>query len=188
MRLITKILKVLAIALLVIAAIGLIFFSSRIHVERSITINQKQDVLFNYVNDLRNWNNWTPWYQLDTMAKFTYEGPQSGTGAIIRWDSNNKDVGKGSIIIFESKPDSLIRQHLNFMEQKDTAHSYFRFEPVTGGTLVKWGFDVDAGANPLLRIMGSFMDDYIGMDFDKGLSRLKEVAESILATDTLTIN
>ena len=186
MRIIKKILLVLAILFVSIAAIGFIFFPSHIHVERSIVINQKQDVLFNYMNNLTNWNSWSPWYELDPTAKYVYAGPASGIGATLSWESDNKDVGKGQMKITESKPDSLIREDLNFMES-GTAQSYYRLAPKDDSTKVTWGFDVEAGANPLFRIMGGFMDGMIGKDFDKGLAKLKGIAESMQPTDTIPV-
>ncbi len=179
MRIIKKILIVLAILLVVIAAIGFIFFPSHIHVERSITINQKQDVVFNYVNNLDNWNNWSPWYQMDTTAKYVKEGPEAGVGSVLRWESEVKNVGKGSIKITESTPNSMIREELSFMEG-GIANAYYSFTPDGNGTKVTWGFDTEAGANPLGRIIGGFMDGMIGGDFEKGLNSLKTITESMV--------
>lgn len=190
MRIIKKILIILAVIVLVVAAVGFLFFPSHIHVERNVVINQKQDVLFNYVNDLTKWNTWSPWHELDTTTIYVFAGPASGEGATMKWESKNKNVGKGSMKFVEVKPDSLIREELNFMEQ-GVANSYFRFSPSGEGTNMVWGFDVEAGANPLMRIMGKFMDGMIGKDFEKGLATLKKTLESMPApasTDTTKVS
>jgi hypothetical protein len=186
MHLVKKIALVLAIILLVIAAVGYIFFPSHIHVERKAMINQKQSIVYNYVSNLKNYTKWSPWYQRDSTAKYTYVGPQSGVGATFNWESHNKDVGKGSLKIVEAIPDSLIRQDLHFMDQ-GSAKSSFTFTSEGNSTAVTWDFDVEAGANPLFRIMGGFMDGMIGKDFEKGLANLKVKAESIPVTDTVMI-
>ncbi len=179
MRIFFKILIVIGIILLVFSAIGLLFFSSHIHVEKSITINKSPDIVFNYVNNLDNWNNWSPWYKLDPSAKYTMTGPHSGAGAKLSWESDNSKVGKGSMTITEVKPNELIKEDLNFMEN-GIAKSYYAFAPEAGGgTKVSWGFDVEAGANPLMRIMGAFMDDMVGEDFNKGLNSLKQNLEAM---------
>jgi len=179
MRIVKKILLVLAIMFVVIAAIGFIFFPSHVHVERSITINQKQDVVFNFVNDLDNWNSWSPWYLLDSTAKYKREGSESGAGSKLSWESEVKNVGKGSMKITESKPDSIIREELSFMEG-GIANAYYSFSPDGNGTKVTWGFDTEAGANPLGRIIGGFMDGMIGGDFEAGLNRLKTITEAMV--------
>lgn len=183
MRIVKKILLVLAVIFVVIAAIGFIFFPSHIHVERNAIINQKQGVVYNYVSNLGNWNKWSPWYQLDSTARYIFEGPASGVGAVFKWESKNKDVGKGSMKITDAMPDSVIKQDLNFMDQ-GTAKSSFRFSPEGNATNVTWAFDVEAGANPLFRIMGSFMDGMLGKDFEKGLAKLKINAEAISVSDS----
>ena len=187
MRIVKKILLVLAIIFVVIAAIGYIFFPSHIHVERKAMINQKQSVVYNYVNNLGNWNSWSPWYQLDSAAKYSFEGPASGAGATFSWESQNKDVGKGSMKITDAMPDSVIKQDLNFMEE-GTAKSSFRFAPEGNATSVTWAFDVEAGVNPLFRIMGGFMDGMLGKDFEKGLANLKIKVEAIPVNDSTSVH
>ena len=186
MRIVKKILLILSVIFVIIAAIGFIFFPSHIHVERKALINQKQNVVYNYVNNFDNWNSWSPWYPLDTAAAFSFVGPHSGVGATFKWESLVKDVGKGSMTITDALPDSLIKQDLNFMEQ-GTAKSSYRFSPEGNGTNVTWAFDVEAGANPLFRIMGGFMDGMLGKDFEKGLTNLKRNLELISVSDSTTI-
>jgi hypothetical protein len=185
MRIVKKILLILAIMFVLIAAIGYIFFPSHIHVQRTITINQQPAVVFNYVNDLGNWNSWSPWYLKDTAAVYTKEGPGEGVGSILSWKSNDSNVGNGSMKITESKPDSIIREELSFMEG-GIAHSYYSFTPEGDNTVVTWGFDTDAGANPLGRIIGGFMDGMIGKDFESGLTRLKTITEALPQSEPMT--
>ena len=186
MRIVKKILLVLAIIFVVIAAIGFLFFPSHIHVERSTVINQKQGVVFNYVNNLENWNSWSPWYQLDTTAKYTFDVMHSGKGATLKWESQNKNVGRGIMTITDSKTDSAIYQDLNFMDQ-GTAKSTFRLSTEDNSTKFTWSFDVEAGANPLFRIMGSFMDGMVGKDFEKGLTSLKNNVENLPEPDSVLV-
>ena len=51
-------------------------------------------------------------------------------------------------------------------------------EPVGAGTKVTWGLDSDLGFNPIARYFGMMMDGMIGPDYEKGLARLKAVAET----------
>ena len=59
------------------------------------------------------------------------------------------------------------------------AKSFFRLSNEGDKTKVKWGIMVETGANPLLRILGSFMDGFIGKDFERGLTKLKINTEKI---------
>ena len=44
-------------------------------------------------------------------------------------------------------------------------------------TRATWSFDMDVGMNPLMRWMGLIIDGPIGADYERGLARLKELAE-----------
>lgn len=137
-------------------------------------------MVFDYVNYIKNWNEWSPWYELDTTASYTQAGPPSGAGAKLSWVSTNKDVGTGSMTYTEVNAPSLIKQDLNFMEE-GIAQGIYTFSPDGNGTKVSWSFEFDTGFNPLLRILGKFMDSMVGKDFEKGLSKLKAILETIPA-------
>ena len=48
---------------------------------------------------------------------------------------------------------------------------------MAGGVELTWYINGDMGANPLMRWMGLAMDAMIGKDFERGLTRLKALAE-----------
>ncbi|TAH42862.1 MAG: hypothetical protein EYC69_04630 [Bacteroidetes bacterium] len=177
MKILKRILLVIALILLIVTGIGLLL-PSHVHVERSMTINQPQEMVFNYVNNIKNWNSWSPWFELDTTASYTQAGPPSGVGAQLSWVSTNKDVGRGSMIYTEVSNPSLIKQDLNFMEE-GVARGVYTFAPDGTGTKITWAFEFDTGFNPLLRILGKFMDGMVGKDFEKGLTKLKTILESM---------
>jgi uncharacterized protein YndB with AHSA1/START domain len=177
MGIIKKIVLGLAILLLLVSAIGLLFFSSHVEIRRSVTINRPVDEVFDYLNNLSNYNQWSPWYQMDTAAQYTFTGPVSGLGAKMSWVSKNEQVGQGSLVYTEVVEDKSIKHDLNFMEN-GVAKGEYVLEPTDEGTKVSWVFSFEAGANPLLRIMGSLMQDMVAADFDKGLARMKGILES----------
>src|SRR5438105_584457 len=74
---------------------------------RSAEIAAPAAAVFAQVNDLRRWENWSPWAKLDPNAKVTFSGPQSGQGATFKWDGNDK-VGAGTMTITESKPNERV--------------------------------------------------------------------------------
>lgn len=182
MKIFRKILLVAAVLLLVISAIGLLFFSSHVHVERSIVIKQNRTAMFDYVNDLKNYQKWSPWFELDTAAKYSYSGSASGAGAIMSWESKVKSVGSGNMKITDVIKDSLINVDLDFMKN-GVAKSSYSFTTQNDSTKMTWGLDYEAGANPILRIMGKFMDGIVGDDFQKGLNKLKKLVENMPVED-----
>ncbi|MBK9523464.1 MAG: SRPBCC family protein [Bacteroidetes bacterium] len=179
MKIFKRILFIIAILLLLIAGIGLLL-PSQVHVERSIDINKDQNSLFSFVSNYDNWNQWSPWYELDTATLYTFEGPHSGKGAILKWKSDNKNVGQGSMTITDLVAPELIKQDLNFMDE-GISKSEYRFKPAATGTTVTWALDMEMGFNPLFRIIGKFMDGMVGKDFEKGLLKLKTITEAMPA-------
>ena len=79
-----KILKLIGISILVLAlliiSVGL-FLPSKVHIERSIVVNNTPDVPYNLINDLTKFNDWSPWYKIDTNAAYTYSELKTGVGA-----------------------------------------------------------------------------------------------------------
>ena len=175
-----KILKYLLIGVLVLVVLIFIvslFFSSKVHVERTVLINAPVDVVFPQVNSVKNMHNWDPWAEKDPAAVNTFEGPEYGVGAIHKWTSKVSDVGNGTMTITESVPNDQVKVKLEF-EGRGEAMGGFQVKAIDGGTNATWSLDMDAGFNPIMRIMGGMMDKMVGPDFEKGLGKLKVLCES----------
>ncbi len=148
-----------------------------VKIERSIVINKPTPVIFEQINTLRNWTNWSPWYEKDSLVKMDYFGPESGVGAGYSWSSTNSEVGKGKLNIAYSTYDS-IATNLDFMEN-GIATGYFTFKAVGDSTKVTWGMDADM-SKPFVvgKYFGLLMESFVAADFEKGLSKLKKHVES----------
>lgn len=150
---------------------------SEFTIARSATINAPAATVFEQVNNLRKWNDWSPWAKLDPECKREYEGPEAGTDAIFRWAGNNK-VGSGSMIITGSRPAEMVRFRLEFLKPfRATNTAEFTFQPSGNMTTVTWSM---SGTNNIIgKIMGIFMncDKMVGSQFEKGLANLKALVE-----------
>lgn len=177
MKILLRIILGVLIIFVIIVLIGL-FLPSEIHVERSMAIKAPQKLLFEQVNNLHNWRDWSPWHRLDPKMKIVYSGPLEGTGASYSWNSKNKDVGNGKITILYSKPYDSLSTEMDFM-QKRVARGYYIFKELDSITLVTWGFKTDLGKNPFARYFGLMMDKYVGGDFEKGLNNLDSIAGNL---------
>ncbi len=179
MKIVKKILIVIAVLLLLISAIGLIFFPSQIHVERSVVINKDISTVYDQISNLKNFQSWSPWYERDTAASYTYSGPESGAGQSLHWDSKEKTVGKGSLTIADLVEDSVVNMDLAMDGGGGVAKAIYTLSPEGDATKMTWSMNMDAGMNPLMRIMGKFMDGMVGPDFEQGLNKLKARVESM---------
>src|SRR4051812_16028087 len=106
------------IALAIIVVLFLVIVAMRpptFRVERSATVNAPADVVFDQVNDLRKWQAWSPWENIDPNLQRTYAGAPAGAGSMYSWQGNAK-VGQGRMTITESRPSELVRFKLEFLK------------------------------------------------------------------------
>ncbi|HXH20346.1 MAG TPA: SRPBCC family protein [Chitinophagales bacterium] len=173
-----KAVKIVLLVLVVLFGAWLIasaLFPSHCHLERSTIINAPPQAVFDQVNNLKNWEKWSHWAEMEPDAKKTYEGPEAGAGSKYSWEG--KKIGKGTLTIVESQASDSIKMELDFPGE-GKAYSSFRFEPADGGTKVTWDFDSDVGFSQRL-FMGLMLNKFLGVAFEKGLAKLKTVAESV---------
>lgn len=177
MEIIKKILIGLAVAFGAIVLVGF-WLPRTAHVERSIVIEAPQSTVFTVLNGFKQFNQWSPWADLDPNMKTTLEGPVTGVGAKLSW-SGNDQVGTGSQEILESTPHSAIRMRLAFGDFPGDYFATFELRPEGGGTLVKWAFEADYGGSIMGRYFGLMSDAMVGPDYEKGLARLKALVEKL---------
>jgi uncharacterized protein YndB with AHSA1/START domain len=141
-------------------------------VSRSATIAAPPAVVFEQVNNLQNWNAWSPWAKLDPNAKNTFEGPAAGVGAVFGW-AGNSQVGEGKMTIVESQPPERIVMRLDFLKPfAATSTTEFTFRPEGDQTAMTWSM---SGKNEFVgKCMSLLMncDKMVGGQFEQGLSNL----------------
>ncbi len=145
-------------------------------VERSITVNASSHLVHGLINDFHNWPKWSPWEDIDPALQRSYSGPDDGVGARYEWSGNRK-AGKGAMEIKGSTPEGVDVTVYFEKPFKATNETRFNITPSGNGTQIKW---VMTGENKgLMAVLGKLysMERMIGPDFEKGLSRLKAVAE-----------
>jgi uncharacterized protein YndB with AHSA1/START domain len=168
-------------AVLVVLIAGVLIFAAfrpdTLRVERRATIEAAPEVVYPLIGDFRQWPQWSPWEELDPNMSRTLSGAPSGRGAVYEW-SGNRDVGRGRMEITDVVPPSSVTIALDFFEPWE-AHNLteFRLAPEGDGTALTWTME---GPSPyMMKLMGIFMnmDRMIGGDFERGLAKLKTVAE-----------
>ena len=171
----------IVIGLAILIALFVIIVAMRpsgFRVSRSISIAAPPESVFGHVNELRQWEHWSPWEKIDPSMKRIFEGPPSGVGAVYRWDGNNQ-VGAGSNTIVESQPNELVRFRLEMLRPYVGSNDVdFTFQPESDGTKVTW--TMVGNLNFITKIMDLVlgMDKMVGSQFQDGLNQLKAVAEN----------
>lgn len=162
-----------AVALIIVG--GSFLLPPRAVVTRSIEIAAPPDKVFAVVGDLRRFNEFSPWADLDPNITYTFEGPESGLGQQMNWSSEHADVGKGSQTIIRYEPPTFVETQLDFGVRGKPVSS-FELVPTTSGTRVTWVFKAGLEGIPA-KWFGLMFDRWIGNDYEKGLAKLKAVAE-----------
>jgi uncharacterized protein YndB with AHSA1/START domain len=172
--LIGLIIAVVLVALLIYAATK----PDTFEVARSATFKATPERIFPLINDLAAFNTWNPFLKFYPATKVTYSGPGGGNGAAHAWEGNSQ-VGKGNIQIIESHPPTQVAMKLTMIKPMRAENRVvFTLAPNGGVTTVTWAM---TGPSPYLsKLMGLVisMDKMVGGSFEKGLSDLKDLAET----------
>lgn len=177
MRLLIRVVVFVMVLLVGLVGIGFLL-ADKVHVERSAKILASPSTLYAVLNSFEKFDQWSPWADLDPNVKVERSGPASGVGARYAWHGN-ADVGAGSQEIIATTPDSEVKIELDFEGFDQPSTSTLAIKPDGNGSLVTWSMDSELGSNPIHRYFGLMMDKYIGQDYEKGLGRLKVLAESL---------
>ncbi len=167
-------LAVLVVLVLVVAALRPADF----RIERSISVTAPAALAFGQINDLRKWQEMSPYVKLDPVATYSFDGPTAGVGATMAWYGNSR-LGVGRITITDSRPNELVRFRLEFEKPFTcTNTAEFTFKPTGGQTTVTWAM---FGQHAFMgKVMGLVinMDKMIGREFEAGLANLKAIVEA----------
>jgi|SRR5262245_17386554 len=168
-----------ALVVLILAFLAIVAMQpAEIHIARSLAMAAPSDKVFEQVNNLHKSPDWSPFIKLDPNIKYSYEGPESGEGAVYKW-SGNDEVGEGSMTIVESKPNALVRMRLQFVRpMQDTAEAVFTFKPEAEKTNVTWAMNGTNGFVKKAFCMFIDMDKMIGDKFTEGLTSMKQIVEA----------
>lgn len=177
-----KPLKVLGLAAFLVIVITVTFSfiqPDKGYVERSIMINAPAQEVFRELNSYQNFTLWSPWAKMDLNAKYTYDGPTSGTGAKMFWEG--KSIGKGSQWIEESIPDQRIKNGINFEDLNGVFYAQYIIQPEGNQTKLTWTYDgVNNGFLGKMRWL--FMKGALGTQYEEGLHDLKYLIEKRVGT------
>jgi len=176
-----EILISLAIVAVLFTVVGFILPSGR-HLENSVETNRKMTIVFDTLNSVRRFKDWNPSVAGDPAIKISLSGPESGVGAKVSWDSEEKALGQGSWTIAKSEPGKLVAYAIEDIDRGHDKRSEFTFEPTGKGgrnIQITQSYDVDYGLNLLGRYSGLYVTSNIGEKMKLGLSSLSNMLATI---------
>ena len=160
---------------------GVLFFAENkpgvFRVERSTVIQVPAEKVFVLIKDFRKWDAWSPWEKKDPSMKRTFGASTVWKGASYAWEGN-KDVGQGSMEIFEAIAPTRIRLKLDFVQPFE-AHNVVTFTLTPRGNATEISWAMEGPVPYFTKIIHVFMnmDAMVGKDFEAGLASLKTLAE-----------
>jgi hypothetical protein len=170
--------------LLALAFIALILLtvvagqSNEFAVSRQIKISAPAEQVFPHINELRKWEAWNPWGNLDPNCKMNYSGPPAGVGASYSWSGNNK-IGAGRNTITASQPNEFVRFQLEFLKPMTATNAAdFTFQPAGRDTIVTWTMSGKRSFPGKLFGLVLDCDKMCGCQFEKGLAQIKSLVET----------
>jgi hypothetical protein len=167
-------LAVLLVVFLIVAALQ----SDDLRVERSITLSAPAALAFAQINDLRKWQEMSPYVKKDPAAKITFAGPAAGVGASLDWAGNAK-VGTGRMTITDSRPNELVRFKFEFFKPwYCTNTTDFIFRPNGSDTDVTWAMAMKNNFVAKASGLVMNMDKLMGESYEEGLVNLKILVEA----------
>lgn len=152
------------------------------HVSRATDIAATPEQILPFLIDLKKWQQWSPWEDIDPALERAYGGPDQGVGAIYEWRGNNK-AGAGRMEILEASPEN-VAIDLHFSAPMK-AHNRIDLRltptevPGVAGPSTRVVWTMTGPQNLVMRMMSVFwsMEKMIAPDFEKGLRQLKAAVE-----------
>ena len=159
---------------LILAAVAL-GLPAHVTVARSVVINAPEYAIYPYLNNLRQFPDWSPWVARDPNMKLTYSGPPEGKGAKLEWVSEKPSIGEGSMVIVDTEQSRNVNLAANYNGLEGM--STYDLAPAGAGSKVTWTFGYETGSSPMKRWKGLMLDGFIGADYRAGLEKLKAKIE-----------
>ena len=143
------------------------------HVERRTLIDAPLSKVQPLVENFNEWNKWSPWTIAEPDCPIWITGEPGQQGHQMQWDG--QVIGSGRNTLKSSDAHSLHYNLEFFKPWKSKAEVSFLFEERNGQTNVIWS--MDSSMPFFLFFMIKVMKNWIGMDYERGLRMLKEIAE-----------
>lgn len=144
---------------------------AKVTVNKSIKIDKPIDEVYKIINDFHTWTAWSPWLVSEPNAKVTIADDNSHYA----WEGDR--VGSGEMKIVGTKENASITIDLTFLKPwKSFAKTEFFLKAEGNQTNVTWTLE---NKLPFFMFwMKNMMSAWIGMDYMRGLSMLKDLCET----------
>ena len=140
------------------------------NIERSITVNAPIEKVFETISDYHHWSAWSPWLIMEPEVKVTVQPD----GKYYEWEGNR--TGSGNMTITSETENTSVNMDLLFLKPwKSKAKVGFKLTSDGDSTTVSW--DMQSSLPFFMFWMKKMMEQFIGMDYERGLRLLKDYVQ-----------
>ncbi len=163
-----------------IIVIGL-FIPSKYSFSRTTTIDADKRKVFNTIDDLTSWKQWSAWSpEKDHRIAISYGDKTSGTGAQMFWKGGT--MGKGEMQITSTDPYQTINLNAIFNKGVFKMEFTFKIESINEKSVdVSWIVAGKTKRGGFAKLLGRFLPKMMGKDMETALKILKHLCEGNLA-------
>lgn len=142
----------------------------KMYISRSIFINKKASDIFPLLNNFDHWSIWSPWLIMEKGVKVNVAPDKK------YYDWEGDLTGAGNMQVTNEVQNEKIDYNLTFLKPwKSHAKIGFILQPQGEGTKITW--TMDSSLPFFLFWMKKMTENFIGMDYNRGLNMLKDLAE-----------
>ena len=180
-----RILKYVFLLLLLIFIGASVFVATQkgdYEIVKTKVVNSSRTIVFNYVNDYKNWESWMFWDE--SGMKFTYPIITSGKGGSFSWEGSLEDGFTKTLSVKEN--DSILQvMEVNGLK----SDIQWAFKDTTGGTKVTWRIKGKLGFIPKISaFLKGGVQKVLGEKYEKSLAKLDKTIEHEINTYTIKVN
>lgn len=181
-----KFLKYIFLFLLIIVVLVSVYLGTldgKYDIRRTRNIAADPVVVYNDLNDYKNWQDWGPWFEQDSTIEVHYDTTTIGEKGAYSWTSDKEGGGKMKTLKVDphKRLDQEIIFDTPFGEMKSEV--YWILEKAETGTDLTWGIK---GELPFIsRFMVGSMVEQMGSMQERGLELLDESIQKKLKIYTI---
>jgi hypothetical protein len=175
--------KILSIILGLIAAIiaGILiialFMKKDYSISSEIVINRPKSVVYDYIKNIRNQENYSKWVMADPNVKLAYKGTDGTVGFISSWASEMKNVGVGEQEITNMVEGEKLDMEIRFEKPFKGVSTANTSLVAINENQTKYTNTFNTHSPYPMNIMAPMMKKMLTKDMDETSSRLKAVLE-----------
>jgi GyrI-like small molecule binding protein len=154
-------------------------------IQRSKVINVPQPILYNYIDDYKNWEDWGPWAEEDTTIQYNYSEKTKGLGASFSWTGKEGNGKMNTVKIIEN--DSIFQKI--YFEDSEPNDIIWGFQKTGTGTKITWS--MKGKMDFMMKFFAFFKggpENMMAPMFEKGLENIDNVLVKELKSYSVTVN